>query len=141
MFSVCIRAYDTAAAAGGGRCPSVSARTAHRPIHDAITSAAECCGHPCYMSMALPPPSPPLRLVCQVLGGFGVEGPSSSSNPAKGKPGGKDLLIPHRSSKKKKISWSDQPTRPSLVLRWHVGTTKCDVGVHTCLVAIYLEEP
>ncbi len=42
-----------------------------------------------------------------------VEGPSSSSNPTKGKPGGKDLLIPHRSSQKKKISWSDQPPCPS----------------------------
>jgi hypothetical protein len=48
-----------------------------------------------------------------------VEGPSSSSNPAKGKPGGKDLLIPHRSSKKKKISWSDQPPCPSTATLAH----------------------
>ena len=33
--------------------------------------------------------------------------------PAKAKPGGKDLLTPHRSSQKKKISWLDQPPCPS----------------------------
>ena len=48
-----------------------------------------------------------------------IEGSSSSSNPAKVKPGGKDLLIPHRSSQKKKISWSDQPLCPSSATSHH----------------------
>ena len=42
-----------------------------------------------------------------------VEGSSSSSKPAKTKPGGKDLLVPRRSSQKKKISWLNQPLHPS----------------------------
>ena len=42
-----------------------------------------------------------------------VEVTSTSLTPITSSPGGKDLLIPHRSSKKKKVSWSDQPPRPS----------------------------
>ncbi len=45
--------------------------------------------------------------------GGGVEGSSSSSKPAKTKPGGKDFLVPRRSSQKKKISWLNQPLHPS----------------------------
>jgi hypothetical protein len=42
-----------------------------------------------------------------------VGGLSSSSKPAKAKHDRKDLLTPHRSSQKKKISWLDQPPCPS----------------------------
>jgi hypothetical protein len=38
---------------------------------------------------------------------------SSPLAPVTSSPGRKDLLIPHQSSKKKKVFWSDQPPRPS----------------------------
>ena len=56
-----------------------------------------------------------------------VEVTSTSLTPITSSPGGKDLLIPHRSSKKKNVSWSDQPPRPSSTTLAH-GPMKCDVG-------------